>query len=88
VRETEIPVEQHPPKGVLVSDHAGLVINKFSRQVPALKVEGKVLGQSSAIMRFIGKLTGLYPTDAVTAALVDSIMDQVFFLITLKPRVE
>ena len=46
-------------------------------QVPALKVEGKILGQSSAIMRFIGKQTGLYPTDAVKAALVDSIMDQV-----------
>jgi len=30
VRETEILVEQQPPQGVLVCDHAGLVINKFS----------------------------------------------------------
>ena len=30
VRETEILVEQQPPQGVLVWDHAGLVINKFS----------------------------------------------------------
>ena len=29
VRETEILVEQQPPQGVLVCDHAGLVINKF-----------------------------------------------------------
>jgi len=30
VRETEILVEQQPPQGVLVCDHAGLVISKFS----------------------------------------------------------
>ena len=30
LRETEILVEQQPPQGVLVFDHAGLVINKFS----------------------------------------------------------
>ena len=30
MRETEILVEQTPPQGVLVCDHAGLVINKFS----------------------------------------------------------
>ena len=31
MRETEILVEQQPPQGVLVCDHAGLVINKFSQ---------------------------------------------------------
>jgi len=30
VRETEFLVEHKPPQGVLVCDHAGLVINKFS----------------------------------------------------------
>ena len=30
VRETEILVEQQPPQGVFVCDHAGLVINRFS----------------------------------------------------------
>jgi len=30
VRETEILVEQQPPQGVFVWDHAGLVINEFS----------------------------------------------------------
>jgi len=29
VRETEILVEQQPPQGVFVCDHAGLVINNF-----------------------------------------------------------
>jgi len=32
VRETEILVEQQPPQGVLVCDHAGLVIDKFYNQ--------------------------------------------------------
>ena len=32
MRETEIIVEQKNPQGVLVCDHAGLVINKFSLQ--------------------------------------------------------
>jgi len=30
VRETEILVEQQPPHGVFVCDHAGRVINKLS----------------------------------------------------------
>ena len=35
VRYTEILVEQQPPQGVFVCDHAGLVINKFSHAVLA-----------------------------------------------------
>ena len=31
VKETEIPIEQQPQQGVFVCDHAGLVINEFSR---------------------------------------------------------
>ena len=38
VRETEILVEQQPPQGVFVCDHAGHVINKFSL---ASRVEGE-----------------------------------------------
>ena len=30
--ETEILVEQQPPQGVFVCDHAGLVINEFSKK--------------------------------------------------------
>jgi len=33
VRETEILMEQQPPKGAFACDHAGLVINKFSLNV-------------------------------------------------------
>ena len=36
VRETEILVEQQPPQGVLVCDHAGRVINKLSQVRMAL----------------------------------------------------
>ena len=32
MRESEILVEQQPPQGVFVCDHAGLVNNKFSPQ--------------------------------------------------------
>ena len=36
VRETAILVEQQPPKGVFICDHAGLVISKFSQQASYL----------------------------------------------------
>jgi len=46
-------------------------------QVPALVIDGKdTLIQSAAIMRYVGKQTGLYPKDDVSAALVDAIVDQ------------
>ena len=34
VSETLILVEQQPPKGVFICDHAGLVINNFSQTPP------------------------------------------------------
>ena len=37
------------------------------------------LVQSAAIMRYLGKLTTLYPQDALLAAKVDAIVDQGFF---------
>ena len=45
-------------------------------QVPALFVDGVQVTQSSSIIRVVGKLGGLYPTDVATAGLVDSLMDQ------------
>jgi len=39
--------------------------------------DGTVIAQQRAILRFVGKKTGLYPTDDVAAALVDGIMDAV-----------
>jgi glutathione S-transferase len=37
--------------------------------------DGTVIAQQRAILRFIGRETGLYPSDAVAAAKVDEIMD-------------
>lgn len=46
-------------------------------QVPALVVDDKdTLIQSASIMRYVGKVTGLYPEDNLAAALVDAIVDQ------------
>ncbi len=47
-------------------------------QMPVIEVSpGKFVGQSASILRFVGKLTGLYPTeDHVTAAIIDSLLDQ------------
>lgn len=47
-------------------------------QVPMLEVDGKVgMVQSTAIMRYLGKLCGLYPMkDHVLAQKVDAVMDQ------------
>lgn len=47
-------------------------------QVPMLEIDGKeAMVQSSAIMRYLGKLCGLYPMkDHLLAQKVDAIMDQ------------
>jgi len=47
-------------------------------QVPMLEVDGKgAMVQSTAIMRYLGKLSGLYPMkDHILAQKVDAIMDQ------------
>jgi prostaglandin-H2 D-isomerase / glutathione transferase len=46
-------------------------------QVPTLHVDGVQVSQSSAITRYVGKLTGLYPDDAFQALLCDEIVDGV-----------
>jgi glutathione S-transferase len=43
-------------------------------QVPTLHVNGVQVTQSDAILRFIGKQVGLYPTDDYQALLCDEIM--------------
>lgn len=46
-------------------------------QLPVVELaDGKVLAQTVAIMRFVGKQSGLYPPDPVQAAVVDSLLDQ------------
>ena len=46
-------------------------------QLPALQLEdGTLLTQTGAIMRYIGKIGGLYPSSMESAALVDAVMDE------------
>lgn len=47
-------------------------------QVPMLEVDGKAaMVQSAAIMRYLGKLSGLYPMDDhILAQKIDAVMDQ------------
>jgi prostaglandin-H2 D-isomerase / glutathione transferase len=43
--------------------------------MPVLEVDGKAIAQSNAIIRYVGKLAGLYPKDDLQAALCDELMD-------------
>ncbi|WPC66056.1 glutathione S-transferase family protein [Rhodoferax ferrireducens] len=43
-------------------------------QVPILTVDGVQVTQSDSILRYAGKLAGLYPTDAFQALLCDEVM--------------
>ncbi|HUS23629.1 MAG TPA: glutathione S-transferase [Candidatus Binatia bacterium] len=45
------------------------------RALPTLEVDGKVVTQSTAILRYAGKLAGLYPKDDWQALLCDEAMD-------------
>ena len=45
--------------------------------LPVLEVDGRVVSQSNGINRYIGKLSGLYPTDPWQAVLCDEVMDAV-----------
>jgi len=53
-------------------------------QLPVLQVDdGVYLAQSSAILRYVGKYAGLYPTeDLVQAAIIDSLLDEEIDLFT------
>jgi glutathione S-transferase len=42
-------------------------------QVPVMHVDGALVTQSDAILRYAGKLAGLYPTDAYQALLCDEV---------------
>lgn len=53
-------------------------------QVPVLEVDGAVYGQSNALLRYVGGLTGLYPREsAVDALTVDGVMDAMQDIIVL-----
>jgi prostaglandin-H2 D-isomerase / glutathione transferase len=44
-------------------------------QVPVLEVDGVMVTQSDAILRYVGKLAGLYPTDPYQALMCDEVMN-------------
>ncbi|CAM9269552.1 unnamed protein product [Ectocarpus sp. 13 AM-2016] len=46
-------------------------------QLPVMEVDGVVIPQSTAQLRYVGKIGGLYPTDPVQAALADAAIDTV-----------
>ena len=45
--------------------------------IPVLEVDGQEVTQCNGINRFVGKLTGLYPTDPLQAAFCDEAMDAI-----------
>jgi glutathione S-transferase len=47
-------------------------------QLPALQIneQGDMITQSATIMRYLGKLSGAYPSCPIAAALVDSLVDE------------
>ncbi|CAM9453423.1 unnamed protein product, partial [Ectocarpus sp. 12 AP-2014] len=47
------------------------------QQMPVLEVDGAVIPQSLAILRLVGKMGNLYPTDPIQAAFADSATDAV-----------
>ena len=44
-------------------------------QMPLLEIDGQMYAQSMALLRYLGKITGMYPTDAILALQVDELMD-------------
>ena len=44
-------------------------------QLPALEVNGQIIGQTGSLARYCGKLSNLYPKDDFLAAKVDQIID-------------
>ena len=46
-------------------------------QMPILEIDGQVFAQSMAILRYVGKITGLYPEDPIEALRVDEILDSI-----------
>jgi len=47
------------------------------KRVPLLRVDDVELSQGNTIIRYVGKLAGLYPSDALEAAYCDEAMDAV-----------
>ena len=44
-------------------------------QLPAIEVDGEIIGQTGAIARYCGKISNLYSNDNINAAKIDQIID-------------
>ncbi|CAM9421625.1 unnamed protein product [Laminaria digitata] len=64
-------------KRISFDEFAALKPGLPNGQVPILEVGGKVLPQSGAQLRYVGKLAGLYPEDPEEAAFADAAVDSV-----------
>ena len=63
----------------------GLKAKVAPQQLPLLHVDGEVVGQHSAILRYVAKLANLYPKDARAALSVDETIDyadEIFVILT------
>ncbi len=47
---------------------------RFS-SLPVLEIDGSIVTQSNAISRYVGKMAGLYPEDALQALYCDEVLD-------------
>lgn len=43
--------------------------------IPVMEIDGDMVAESDAMLRYVGKLTGLYPENLVDAMKVDMVMD-------------
>jgi glutathione S-transferase len=57
-------------------DWASLKPTTLFGQVPVMTVNGEKFAQSAALLRYAGRLSGLYPSDPIEAMKVDMVMDQ------------
>lgn len=67
-----IPFEDHRIPG---KEWPGLRDRMPFQAMPVLEVDGRAVTQSNSILRYAGKLAGLYPKDDLQALLCDEAMD-------------
>ena len=58
-----------------ITDWPAVKADYLYQQVPVMEVDGKLLNQSNAINRLVGKMADLYPQDSWEAAVCDDVMD-------------
>jgi len=75
----KIPFEDHrfPP-----ADWPTMKTQTPLHQVPVMVVDGHTITQSNTLLRYAGKLAGLYPKDALEAAYCDEALDNIEDIVT------